>query len=139
MKLGESITRLVQLEERLECLGSRLLREHEEGRPLNHIILEIESVANRARDIKASIEWTRQQIIIGGIPLGTYSAKLDYLLKMADLLYDVHTPDLMARLDELVTEADEIAVVIETVNWSVDLQVPEVTVPAPEEEAVEEG
>jgi hypothetical protein len=92
----------------------------------------------RARDIKASIEWTRQQIAVDGIPIGTYVAKREYLLKAADLIFEVSTPDMRAKVDELVQAANEVEVIIQTVNWSVDLQVPELSVPeeetTPEEE-----
>lgn len=137
MKLGEALARLEHLEDHLERLGSRLQDDHTEGRPLNPILVEIEATANRARDIKASIDWTRQNIAVDGIPIGTYVAKRQYLLKMADLLFEVGTPDMRAKVDELVQQSNEVEVVLETVNWSVDLQVPELSVPEetePEEE-----
>jgi len=138
MKLGEAITRLEHLDLHLKRLASRLTSDHEEGRPLTPIMSEVESIANRARDIKASIDWTRQQIAADGVPIGTYIVKRDYLLKMADVLFEVSTPDLRAKVDELVQAANEVDVIIQTVNWSVDLQVPEITVPdeeaTPEEE-----
>jgi hypothetical protein len=138
MKLGEAIARLEHLELHLERLGARLIHDDEEGRPLNPILSEVEATANRARDISASIDWTRQQIAVDGIPIGTYVAKRKYLLKMADVLFEVSTPDMRAKVDELVQEADEVDVIIQTVNWSVDLQVPELSVPedetAPKEE-----
>jgi len=138
MKLGEAIARLEHLELHLERLGSRLARDHEEGRPLNPILSELEAVANRARDIKASIDWTRQQIAVDGVPIGTYVAKRKYLFKMADILYEIGTPDTRAKVDELVQEANEVDVVIQTVNWSVDLQVPELSVPNDESTTEEE-
>jgi len=138
MKLGEAITRLEHLDLHLERLASRLTSDHEGGRPLTPILSEVESIANRARDIKASIDWTRQQIAADGVPIGTYVVKRDYLLKMADVLFEVSTPDLRAKVDELVQAANEVDVIIQSVNWSVDLQVPEITVPdeetTPEEE-----
>ncbi len=138
IKLGEAVARLEHLECHLERLGSRLRHDHEEGRPLSPILSEVESTANRARDIKASIEWTRQQIAVDGIPIGTYVAKYEYLLKMADVLIGVGTPDVRSKLDELVQTANEVDIIIQTVNWSVDLQVPELAVPeeetTPEEE-----
>jgi len=138
MKLGEAIARLEHLELHLKCLASRLTHDHEEGRPLAPILSEVETIANRARDIKASIDWTRQQIAVDGVPIGTYVVKREYLLKMADVLFEVSTPDLRAKVDELVQAANEVDVIIQTVNWSVDLQVPEITVPeeetTPEEE-----
>ncbi len=138
MKLGEAVTRLEHLDLHLKRLASRLTSDHEEGRPLTPILSEVESIANRARDIKASIDWTRQQIAADGVPIGTYIVKRDYLLKMADVLFEVSTPDLRAKVDELVQAANEVDVIIQTVNWSVDLQVPEITVPdeetTPEEE-----
>ncbi|KKL91718.1 hypothetical protein LCGC14_1891850 [marine sediment metagenome] len=138
MKLGEAITRLKHLDLHLERLASRLINDHKEGRPLTPILSEVESIANRARDIKASINWTRQQIAADGVPIGTYVVKREYLLKMADVLFEVSTPDIRAKVDELVQAANEVDVIIQTVNWSVDLQVPEITAPeeeiAPEEE-----
>jgi hypothetical protein len=136
MKLGEAIRRLDHLELHLERLGARLLDDHGEGRPLGHLTSEIETIANRARDLKASIDWTRQQIAVDGVPIGTYVAKREYLLKQADVLFEVSTPDLRAKVDELVQAANEVDVIIQTVNWSVDLQVPEITVT--EEEATPE-
>lgn len=138
MKLGEAIKRLEHLEQHLECLGARLSNDQVEGRPLSPILLEIEAVANRARDIKASIDWTRQQIAVDGIPIGTYVAKRDYLLKVADLVFEISTPDMRSKVDELVQEANEVDVVLHTVNWSVDLQVPEVSVPEDETRPEEE-
>ena len=138
MKLGEAITRLDHLELHLERLGSRLTHDHEEGRPLTPILSEVEAVANRARDIKASIDWTRQQIAVDGIPIGTYVVKREYLLKMADALFEVSTPDLRAKVDELVQSANEVDVIVQTVNWSVDLQVPELSVPEDETTSEEE-
>jgi len=138
MKLGEAITRLKHLDLHLERLASRLINDHKEGRPLTPILSEVESIANRARDIKASINWTRQQMAADGVPIGTYVVKREYLLKMADVLFEVSTPDIRAKVDELVQAANEVDVIIQTVNWSVDLQVPEITAPeeeiAPEEE-----
>lgn len=136
MKLGEAIARLGHLDLRLEALGSRLMHDHKGGRPLQPILLEMETVANRARDIKASIDWTRQQIAVDGIPIGTYVVKREYLLKMADTLFEVSTPDLRAKVDELVQSANEVDIIIQTVNWSVDLQVPELSVP--EDETISE-
>ena len=138
MKLGEAITRLEHLELRLEALGSRLAHDHREGRPLQPLLLEIETIANRARDIKASIDWTRQQVAVDGIPIGTYVVKREYLLKMADTLFEVSTPDLRAKVDELVQSANEVAIIIQTVNWAVDLQVPELSVPEDETTSEEE-
>jgi hypothetical protein len=138
MKLGEAITRLEHLDLHLKRLASRLTSDHEEGRPLTPIVSEVESIANRARDIKASIDWTRQQIAADGVPIGTYVVKRDYLLKMADVLFEVSTPDLRAKVDELVQAANEVDVIIQTVNWSVDLQVPEITVPDEETTPKEE-
>ncbi len=138
MKLGEALIRLEHLEQYLECLGGRLSNDQAEGRPLSPILLEIEAVANRARDIKASIDWTRQQIAVDGIPIGTYVAKRDYLLKVADLIFEISTPDMRSKVDELLTEANEVEVVIHTVNWSVDLQVPEISVPKDETRPEEE-
>ena len=138
MRLGEALTRLEHLELHLERLGSRLTSDHEEGRPLAPILSEVETVANRARDIKASIDWTRQQIAVDGIPIGTYVVKRDYLLKMADVLFEVNTPDLRAKVDELIQSANELDVIIQTVNWSVDLQVPELSVPTEETTPEEE-
>lgn len=138
MKLGEALTRLDQLNARLESLGSRLEHDHEEGRPLKPILEEIESTANRARDIKASIEWTRQNIAVDGVPIGTYVAKREYLLKMADLLFEIGTPDMRAQVDALVQQANEVEVLLESVNWSVDLQVPDLSVPE-DETTPEEG
>ena len=129
MKLGEAIVRLDHLEQHLERLGSRLLHDDAEGRALSPILSEIESTANRARDIKASIDWTCQQIAVGGVPIGTYVAKREYLLKMADVLFEVTTPDTRAKIDELAQEANEVDIILQTVNWSVDLQVPELMVP----------
>ncbi len=136
MKLGEALTRLEHLEDRLERLGSRLANDQAGGRPLNPTLSEIEATANRARDIKASIEWTRQNIAVDGIPIGTYVAKQEYLLKVADLLFEIGTPDMRAKVDELVAQSNEVEVVLQTVNWSVDLQVPELSVP--EENETEE-
>lgn len=138
MKLGEAIKRLEHLEQHLKCLGARLLNDQAEGRPLSPILSEIEAVANRARDIKASIDWTRQQIAVDGIPIGTYVAKRDYLLKVADLVFEISTPDMRSKVDELVQEANEVDVVLDTVNWSVDLQVPEISVPGDETRPEEE-
>ncbi len=138
MKLGEAIARLEQLEQHLERLGSRLANDDGEGRPLYPILQEIESTANRARDIKASVEWTRQQIAIDGIPIGTYVARREYLLKMADIIFEVSSVDVRAKVDELVSAANEVDIIIQTVNWSVDLQVPEVTVPTKEPTPKEE-
>ena len=138
MKLGEAITRLEHLDLHLERLASRLIHDHEEGRPLAPVLSEVESIANRARDIKASIDWTRQQIAADGIPIGTYVVKREYLLKMADVLFEISTPDLRVKVDELVHSANEVDVIIQTVNWSVDLQVPEISAVPEEETAPEE-
>ena len=138
MKLGEAIARLEHLDLHLERLASRLINDHEEGRPLAPILSEVETIGNRARDIKASIDWTRQQIAADGIPIGTYVVKREYLLKMADVLFEVSTPDLRAKVDELVQAANEVDVIIQTVNWSVDLQVPELSVPEDETTSEEE-
>ncbi len=138
MRLGEASLQLSQLEDRLERLGARLTRDISEGRPVTHIISEIEATANKMRDLKSAIEWSKQQLVVGGVPLGIYSIRREMLLKVANLLRAVESPEYRAKIDELVAAAQDTEVIIQTVNWSVDLQTPDLDLITGEEVTKEE-
>lgn len=137
MKLGEAILEREHLEDLLERLESRLRRDTREGRPLNHILQEIERTANRRRDLRVAIEWTLQQVAISGATLGSYMAKGDQLQKVADVLENVDSPDLREKVDELLEAKKETDRLLEAVSWAQDLLIPDIKVPksdGPEEE-----
>lgn len=137
MKLGEAILEREHLEDLLERLESRLRRDTREGRPLNHILQEIERAANRRRDLRVAIEWTLQQVAISGATLGSYMAKGDQLQKVADILENVDSPDLREKVDELLEAKKETDRLLEAVSWAQDLLIPDIKVPksdTPEEE-----
>jgi hypothetical protein len=138
IRLGEAILQLSELEGRLERLGARLTQDTAEARPVSHVISEIEATANRMRDLKGAIEWSRQQLAVGGVPLGTYSLRKEMLLKVADLLYEAEGPDYRAKIDELVAAASDTETIIQTINWSVDLQIPNLETTADEDISEEE-
>jgi len=66
MKLGEAMLEREHLKQQLDLLGSRLLQDHEGGRPLTHIREKIQYTANRWRDLEIAIDWTEQQVAIAG-------------------------------------------------------------------------
>jgi len=139
LRLGEAILQLSRLEGRLERLGERLTIDIEEARPVAPIISEIEATSNRLRDLKSAIEWSQQQLSVGGVPLGIYSIRRDMLLKVAELLSAAQSPDYRAKIDELLLAASDTETIIQTVNWSVDLQIPNSETPDEENTSKEEN
>lgn len=134
MKIGEAILEIQHLDARLDALQSRLLRDKEQGRPLNHVLQQIETAGNRRRDLRIALDWTYQQITVGQVPLGSYLVKRDQMDRLAHILESVDAPELRERVDELHEAKKETDRIVQAVYWAYDLMVPEVKVQKPEEE-----
>lgn len=135
MKIGEAILERDYLEDRLDALGSRLSQDKQVGRPLGHLLEEIERTSNRLRDLQVALDWTHQSLTISQMPLGSYVAKKEQLSQVAEILRSVDSPDLREKVDALLEAKKETERVINTVYWAHDLMVPEIkTSHVPEEE-----
>ena len=135
MRLGEAVLERDYLDSRLDALGSRLLNDTSQGRPLTHLLEEIEQTSARVLALQDSIDWTLQHLAIGGKPLGAYINKSVHLLRVADLLESTASLDLREKVDELHEANKSTEVLVQTIYWAYDLQIPEVTVTEePEEE-----
>jgi hypothetical protein len=135
MKLGEAVLERDYLEGRLDVLEARLAIDVETGRPLAHILGEVEEAANRMLSLQDAIDWTLQHLLVGDDPLGAYLNKADRHERVAALLEHGSSPDLREKVDELRVAKKTAELLIQTIYWAYDLQIPgqEVDV-EPEEE-----
>jgi len=134
MKLGEAILERDHLKQRLELLGSRLLQDYEDGRPLTHVREEINEVANRWKDLEVSIDWTAQQVTISDRVLGLYIVRQKILRRLSEIMEPVDGE----KADEFLRSAHTDNTVVETAVWLIDLQVPGIKEPAQISETEEE-
>ncbi len=128
MKLGEAILERDKNKHRLELLEARIREDNEEGRPLSHLREEIQRTANRWRDLEISIAWTKQQVAIAGLSLGSYIIRQEVLERLADIMESVD----QEKADEFLEAAHADLTVVATAVWLIDLQVPSIK-PVPEE------
>ncbi len=128
MKLGEAILERDKNKHRLELLEARIRDDSEVGRPLSHLLEEIQRTANRWRDLEISVAWTKQQVAIAGLSLGSYIIRQEVLQRLADILESVDRE----KADEYLEAAHADSTVVATAIWLVDLQVPSIK-PVPEE------
>lgn len=126
------------LEQLLERLRSRLRRDFEEGRPLTHVLQEIERIANRNRDLRVAIEWTLQQISVSGTRVGIYLAHMEQLSTVASILEVADSPEIRLKVDKLHEAKKETEKLIENIYWAQDLLFPEIKVPSMQNEPEEE-
>lgn len=135
MKIGEALLEIEFLDQRLDTLESRLLRDKEQGRPLGHNLQQIEQTAHRLRDLQIAVNWTHQHLAISQVPLGSYLTKKEQLERTARLLENVDSPDLRERIDALHEAKKQTDRVINAVYWAYDLIIPDIKVDTkPEEE-----
>ena len=128
MRLGEAILERDKNIQRLELLEARVREDYEAGRALSHLREEIQRTANRWRDLEISIAWTKQQVAIAGLSLGSYIIRQNVLQRLSDIMEHVDRE----KADEFLEAAHADACVVETAVWLVDLQVPSITA-VPEE------
>lgn len=135
MKIGEALLEIEHLNRRLDALESRLLHDKEVGRPLGHLLQQIEGTAHRLRDLQIAVNWTHQHIAISQVPLGSYVSKSEQLERTARLLENVDSPDLREKVDALQEAKNQTNRVVQAVYWAYDLLIPDVKVePKPKEE-----
>lgn len=135
MKIGEAVLERDHLNSRLDALEARLTADLTKGRPLAHIIKEVEEAANRVLALQDAIDWTLQHLSVSGKTLGAYLNKSDHLQRMSDLLENVDSPDLRGQVDDFHEAKKATEVLVQTIYWAYDLQIPEMTVSEePEEE-----
>lgn len=127
MRLGEAILERDHLKRHLELLESRLRDDHEGGRPLTHLREEIQSTADRWRVLEIAIAWTEQQVVVAGLPLGSYIVRQRVLRRLAEIMEPVDRE----KADGFLNASHADNKLIETVVWVIDLQVP--VIPAPKE------
>lgn len=121
------------LEQRLELLGERLAREAQDGRPTSHVVDELQRITNLLRDITIAIEWTEQQTLLSGLPLGAYKVRILHLNSLAKTIEPVN----FEKADKLREAAASDFRIVEAAKWLVDLQVPVVSAPAKESSSKE--
>lgn len=135
MRIGEALLERDHLSSRLDALEARLLEDVGHGRPLAHLLREIEQTSSRILALQNAIDWTYQHLLVGESALGAHINKSEHFQRVADLLENIDSPDLRERADELHEARKSTEVLIQTINWAYDLQLPESKVPEePEEE-----
>jgi hypothetical protein len=123
------------LNRRLDALGSRLTNDTSQGRPSTHLLEEVEQASARLLELQDAIAWTLQHIAVRQKPLGSYLNKSSQLQRMADLLENNSSPEFRERVDCLHEAKKATDVLVQTIYWAYDLQIPEITVSdEPEEE-----
>lgn len=124
MKIGEALLERDHLSSRLEALEARLSDDLQHGRPLTHVVGEIDQTSSRALALQDSIDWTMQHLLVENVSLGSYLNKSDHYQRVADLLENVSSPDLRERIDELHEAKKSTNVLVQTIYWAYDLQIP---------------
>ncbi len=141
MKVKEALHHITTLELKLEALGLRITCFSKDSRPVTPILEQSVSVVNRLRDLCSAVAWTNQQVSYQGLTLGSYIIQRDALqkiLKSVDL--SVVAPDIFDVYAKLQEDADDLDLIIESINSQSELQVPEIKDPKPadDEEPKEE-
>ena len=135
MKIGEAFLEREHLNSRLDALESRLRDDLKHGRPVTHVIEEIDLASARALALQDAIDWTMQHLLVSNKALGAHVNKLNHYQRVADLLEEVASPDLRERVDQLYEAKKSTEVLIQTIKWAYDLQIPgEEVSDQPEEE-----
>ena len=124
MKIGEALLERDYLSSRLGALQARLSDDLQHGRPVTHIVGEIDQASSRVLALQDSIDWTMQHLLVENVSLGSYLNKLEHYQRVADLLENVASPDLRERIDELHEAKKSTNVLIQTIYWAYDLQIP---------------
>ncbi len=124
MKIGEALLERDHLSSRLDALQARLSDDLQHGRPVTHIVDEIDQASNRVLALQDSIDWTMQHLLVENSSLGSYLNKSDHYQRVADLLENVSSPDLRERIDELHEAKKSTNVLVQTIYWAYDLQIP---------------
>ncbi len=124
MKIGESLLERDHLSSRLGALQARLSDDLDHGRPVTHVVKEIDQASNRVLALQDSIDWTMQHLLVENVSLGSYLNKSKHYQRVADLLENVSSPDLRERIDELHEAKKSTNVLIQTIYWAYDLQIP---------------
>jgi len=124
MKIGEAILERDHLNSRLDALEARLTSDLSKGRPLTHVLNEIEEAANRALAVQDALDWTLQHLSVSGKTLGAYLNKSEHLQRMADLLENADSPDLRGQVDDFQEAKKATEVLVKTIYWAYDLQIP---------------
>jgi hypothetical protein len=134
VKIGEALLERDHLNNQLDALESRLANDLARGRPLDHIFEKIEQVSTRTLSLQDSIDWTMQHLAISKKPLGSYLNKADHLERVAALLENSSSPELREKVDELHEAKKSTEILIQTIYWAYELQIPSIGVSEPEEE-----
>lgn len=124
MKIGEALLEKDYLSSRLDALAARLSADLDKGRPVAHVVEEIDEAANRVLALQDSIDWTKQHLLVNDITLGSYKNKSDHYQRVADLLENVSSPDLRERIDNIHEAKKSTDILVQTIYWAYDLQIP---------------
>ncbi|KKM06190.1 hypothetical protein LCGC14_1746510 [marine sediment metagenome] len=124
MKIGEALLERDHLNSKLGTLQARLRDDLQHGRPITHVVEEIDQASNRVLALQDSIDWTMQHLLVENVSLGSYLNKSEHYQRVADLLENVSSPDLRERVDELHEAKKSTNVLIQTIYWAYDLQIP---------------
>jgi hypothetical protein len=133
VKLGEAILERDGLEERLEVLEARVLRDNPQGRPSSQLLDELQHTANRVRDLNIAISWTENQNRLSDLPVVGYRIRIEMLKRLAKVLEEADP----SKADELWASAHNNHKVVEAATWLIDLQVPTAPVGKSETKEVE--
>ena len=133
MRLGEALLERDHLKQRLDLLEARVRDDYERGLPLLLVGEELQSTANRWRDLEIAIAWTNQQVAISGLPLGAYLVRKEVLQRLAAIVKGVHGE----KENEFLEAAHADDKVFQVASWLIDLQVPGIKT-APENKSEKE-
>jgi mannitol/fructose-specific phosphotransferase system IIA component len=124
MKIGEALLERDHLSSRLGALEARLSDDLTHGRPVTHVVDEIDQTSTRILALQDAVSWTTQHLLVEDVALGSYINKSEHYQRVADLLEKVSSPDLRERIDELHEAKKSTDVLIQTIYWAYDLQIP---------------
>jgi hypothetical protein len=124
LKIGEALLEKDHLNSRLDALVTRLRADLDKGRPVTHVVEEIDQASNRVLALQDSIDWTKQHLLVNDITLGSYKNKSDHYQRVADLLENVSSPDLRERIDSIHEAKKSTDILVQTIYWAYDLQIP---------------
>jgi len=134
LKIGEAVLERDSLDNQLNVLESRLTNDLDQGRPTTHIMEQIEQASSRMLDLQDALDWTMQHLSVRGEPLGAYLNKVDHMERVAALLENTSSPELREKVDSIFIAKKATEIIIQTVYWGFDLQIPDIPVIDPEEE-----
>jgi len=129
LKLREAELQREHLKSILSRLEERVTRDSAVGAPLNTVLTELLSVAQKIRDLDVSISWTKNIIKLTDQNLSSFIVKRDSAIELAILFESLGHAELYARAEELRESAYNLNLTIDKISWEIDLQVPNFLAP----------